>query len=340
MFLCDLGLEAAHLLLLLLAALVALEAAAPAVVVAALELLLAGLHLVGLAGGQGLQLLIILGQVHVAALAGVDHLLLRHAGGGPADVLLRGALGLAPLLGRRLGRLGLLAVGRGRAPLGGRALPGRRGSGGRGLGRLRGLGLVVDVGVDALHALHLVVLGQIVKDDGQLLLLQNLHMVLGGLGVFGQDISHVVGLHAKVLGHLVYTVFIQQMCHLHKARAVDACTNRKTQAHAFHGLPLPCGTRRVSCAFLLEQAAAPITDTFYVFKPHTRRYLSFHAGLSGPGGSFPLIFTLPLRAMRACAPGAAVSGRFPFPPSFFPPVPLSLGGGAQGLCLPSFRFLS
>ena len=93
-----LTLQAAHLLLLLLAALAALEAALA--LVAALELLLAGLHLLGLARSQVFQPLVVLLQIHLAALAGVHHLLLGDAGGGPVRRLL-GRLRLAlGLLGR------------------------------------------------------------------------------------------------------------------------------------------------------------------------------------------------------------------------------------------------
>ena len=195
----DLGLEAAHLFLLLLPALAALEAAAPALV-PALELLLAALHLVGLAGGQLLQPLVVLLQVHVAALAGIHHLFFRHAGGGtaggrlgalPRRLALRRPLALAGRTGRLLG-----------PALGSRLLLGR-GSGGL-LGRL---GLPVDVGVDALDAVHRVVLGQIVEDNGQLAVLQHLHVVLGGLGVFRQDVGDLLGAQVKVLGHLMHAVF-------------------------------------------------------------------------------------------------------------------------------------
>src|SRR5699024_7265240 len=147
-FFGDLQLEPAHLLLLLLAALVAALEVALALV-AALELLLAALHLLGLAGGQVLQTLVVLLQVHVAALARVHHLLLRRPGSGTV------------LLGLGLLRLGC-GLGGGRLVLGGLGsglllrlvghglllLPLRLGCGG-------GLGLPVHVGVDALDALHL-----------------------------------------------------------------------------------------------------------------------------------------------------------------------------------------
>ena len=90
----DLQLETAQALLLLLLALVArpLLAAALALGVASLELLLAAPVLLTLVG-EGLQPLVVLLQVDGSALAGVHHLLLRHAGGGAGLGLLR----LAPL---------------------------------------------------------------------------------------------------------------------------------------------------------------------------------------------------------------------------------------------------
>ena len=50
----------------------------PALVVAALELLLPGLHLGGLARGQLLQLFVVFVQIHAAALPGIHDLLFRH----------------------------------------------------------------------------------------------------------------------------------------------------------------------------------------------------------------------------------------------------------------------
>ena len=61
---------------------------------------------------------------------------------------------------------------------------------------------MVHVGVDGLDGVHLVALGQVLKNDGQLPVGQN----LGGrhilFGVFGQDRGNGFGLHPKVLGHI------------------------------------------------------------------------------------------------------------------------------------------
>ena len=71
---------------------------------------------------------------------------------------------------------------------------------------------MVDVGKDALDALHLVVLGQVVEDEGELVLLQGLHGILGGGGVLGEDVGDLLGGAAKVLGHVTDTVFdVQQI---------------------------------------------------------------------------------------------------------------------------------
>ena len=203
----DLQLETAQALLLLLLALVArpLLAAALALGVASLELLLAAPVLLTLVG-EGLQPLVVLLQVDGSALAGVHHLLLRHAGGGAGLGLLR----LAPLSAGLLPAL----VGLGRSALW-PALPlgSRLGGALLWLGwlRLGRLGLMVDVRKNGLYVLHLVVLGQIVENNGQLPLLQDLHVVLGGLAVFGHDLRDVLGIQLEVLGHLVDTVFVHHI---------------------------------------------------------------------------------------------------------------------------------
>ena len=248
----DLQLELAHLFLLFLAALVA-EGSALAVVVAALDLLLAALHPVGPLRRQGLQMLVVLIQVHVAALAGVHQLLLRYAAGGAV----RGLLGLLVVLAAGLGGLvvvlvlaalpvllaavvSVVSVVTGAAVTGSAVavvsvvavIPAA-------VAVVPSLALlavavapVVPVAVTAavisvvavvaaavlaalggggqggLHVGHLVVLGHILKDDGQLLVAEHLHVVLGGRSVCGQDLGDVLGLLAKVLGYLVYTIFI------------------------------------------------------------------------------------------------------------------------------------
>ena len=192
----DLQLEAAHLLGLLLLALVAgaLLAAALALGVAALELLLAAALLLPL-GGEALQTLVVLIQVHRTAAAGVHHLLGGDAGCGLAlDGLLLGLAASAALLLDRsllaaLGGGGLLAMG---GLLGGSALL----VGGWGLLGLLcgGLGrLMVHILIDGGDGLHLVVLGEILKNNGKLLFGQGLHMVLGGMSVLGKDVHDLLG---------------------------------------------------------------------------------------------------------------------------------------------------
>ena len=235
------------------------KVAALAVVVAALDLLLAALHPVGPLRRQGLQMLVVLIQVHVAALAGVHQLLLRYAAGGAV----RGLLGLLVVLAAGLGGLvvvlvlaalpvllaavvsvvSVVSVVAGAAVTGSAVavvsvaavIP-------VAVAVVSSLALlavavapVVPVAVTAavisivavvsvtaaavlaalggggqggLHVGHLVVLGHILKDDGQLLVAEHLHVVLGGRSVCGQDLGDVLGLLAKVLGYLVYTIFI------------------------------------------------------------------------------------------------------------------------------------
>ena len=70
--------------------------------------------------------------------------------------------------------------------------------------------LLVGVREDHLDAGHLVVLGQIVEDDGQLPVVQNLHVVLGRRGVFGQDLADGLGGQAEILCHLMDSVFFNR----------------------------------------------------------------------------------------------------------------------------------
>ena len=211
----NLQLEAAHPVLLLLAALVA-EGLAPAALLAAplvllLELLLAPPHVLAALVSEVLQPLVILLQVHRRAATGVHHLL----GGDAAGRLLD--RGLALLLGLGLGRgpgalalsgLGLvllLPMGSGRTALR------------LGCGLLFGLGLVVDVGIDLFDGVDLVMLGQILKDNRQLQVGQGLHVVLGGVTVLGQDVHDLLGgqglpLLGKVLGQLMDGIFNHHRC--------------------------------------------------------------------------------------------------------------------------------
>ena len=76
---------------------------------------------------------------------------------------------------------------------------------------------MVDVGVDLLDGVDLVALGQILKDDGQLLVSQGLHMVLGRVAVLGQDVHDLLGgqglpLLCKVLGQLMDGIFNHHRC--------------------------------------------------------------------------------------------------------------------------------
>ena len=245
-FLGDLQLELSHLLSLVLTALVGEHLAALTVLVIA-EFLLAALlgHPLAPLAAQLFQTLVILGQVHVAALAGIHQLFLRHTGGGlsggcgfvqPLGLLGRGLL--RRLLGRLLLRLldgtllrrlrgflllccrsGLLLGLLGRALLhrlgrlllrllrcrlcGLRRLLGRSGLR---LGRLRLLRLIR---IDGGNAGDLIVLGQMLKNDGQLMILQRLHIALGRGGVFVQNFGNHLGGETKVPRHISYSVFFQ-----------------------------------------------------------------------------------------------------------------------------------
>ena len=147
-----------------------------------LELLLAALDVLArVRAGQAVKALVIFAEVHVAAAARVYDALLRHLARDVGLLLLRrrglGLLGLrlgllgrlrlllALLLGRGLLRLSLLRCGL-------RLLR-------RGFRRLRDLEQV-------LHGGALVLLRQILENKGELLILQHLHVVLGGRGVLRQ----------------------------------------------------------------------------------------------------------------------------------------------------------
>ena len=143
--------------------------------------------------GHVLQLLIVLVQIHVGGLAGIHHLLLGHAGHGLLGLLsallialgLRLLLGLLPVLALLSALLGLL------------------------LFRLRLLLLhLCPLGKNGRDAGDLIVLGQILKDERQLPILQCLHMVLGGLGILGQDLRHVLCGDPEILRHLMHSVFV------------------------------------------------------------------------------------------------------------------------------------
>ena len=181
---------------LLLLALVAGEVIVPPLLIAA-ELLLAlwGL-LVPLAAAAGvghiLQFLVVLVQIDVGGLAGVHHLPLGHAGHGLLGLL---RLGRAALLGLAALALTLYRRGCVLRRLGG------------GLLRLLLLRLGA-LGEDHRDAAYRVVLGQILKDQAQLPVLQHLHMIFGRFGVLGQDLRDLLRGHAEVLGHLMHSVFV------------------------------------------------------------------------------------------------------------------------------------
>ena len=179
----DLQPQAAQPVGLLLLALVALGTAAAARLAADLLLAL-GLALVpaavaGAGVGHILELLVILVHVHGRGLAGVHHLGLGHTADG---LLLR----LGFLFRLRLLAGGLLLSG------GLRLLLGRLGS----------------IGVNRLDAGNLVVLGQTLKDQRQLPISQNLHVVFGRLGILGQNLRDLLGGDAEVLRHLMHSVFV------------------------------------------------------------------------------------------------------------------------------------
>ena len=111
--------------------------------------------------------------------------------------LLLGLLGRALL--HRLGRLWLLRC---------RLCALRRllGRSGLRLGRLRLLRLIR---IDGGNAGDLIVLGQMLKNDGQLMILQRLHIALGRGGVFVQNFGNHLGGETKVPRHISYSVFFQ-----------------------------------------------------------------------------------------------------------------------------------
>jgi hypothetical protein len=58
------------------------------------------------------------------------------------------------------------------------------------------------------------VLGQVLKHDGQLLIGEGLHVVLGGMAILGQDVHDFLGRQrlsvlGKILGQLMDGIFYQ-----------------------------------------------------------------------------------------------------------------------------------
>ncbi len=195
----DLQTQLAEPVSLFLLALAAGEAVVAALVIAEFLLALRGLLLPLAAAGAGvrhiLQLLVVLVQIHVGGLAGIHHLLLGHAGHG--------------LLHRLGGLLGGLTGGSrtlcGPVALLRRGGPGRLLALGRGRLLLRGLGAL---GEDDRDIGDRVVLGQILKDEAELPILQHLHVILGRFGVLGQDLRDLLGGDPEILGHLMHSVFV------------------------------------------------------------------------------------------------------------------------------------
>ena len=81
------------------------------------------------------------------------------------------------------------------------------------------------------------ILGQPVKDDGQLPVRQHLHMVLGSRAVLGQDLRNGLGGEAEVLRHLMDSVFFNsQMKHLVLFLSRSPFENRRTLRRLSDGL--------------------------------------------------------------------------------------------------------
>ena len=197
----DLQPQLAHAVGLLLLALVGHGAVLALLGVAelllALQLILVTAAAAVAAVSHILQLLVVFVQVHIGGLAGIHHLLLGHAGHGLLGlvivvIIVAAAVGLIVL---RLGIALLLALGL--VVLLGLLL----------LLRLLGLGLGA-LGKHRGDAVDLVVLGQILKDEAELPILQHLHMVLRRLGILGQDLRNVLRGNAEILRHLMHSVFV------------------------------------------------------------------------------------------------------------------------------------
>ena len=236
-----LALQALHLLLLLLTALAAEGLGALLGLFGQLLLLrAAGLHALGLGVDQLIDVVVVLGEVDITRAAGVDavHLL---------DLALRG-LGRLVALGLRLARcrgrlrgfrLGLLRLFRG-------------GLLGRLARRLLGAERLLDI-------IHLMVLRHVFKNDGQLLIAQHLHVVLGRGAVFGQDLGDRLGGDAEVLGDLMHAVFILY-CHgqlllytvlrCGRTGCVERDAPRRARTHLMRGFARRCAAHKT--AFLYQ----------------------------------------------------------------------------------------
>ena len=227
----DLQLEPAHLLLLLLTTLVGEGLLAPLFAAGVAELLLALLlHGAASLGGpvsDVLQTLVVLLQIHVGGLPGVHHLFLRDAAHGLGRLLrlLRTLLGLAllALLAALSGLLGPSALLTALTLLGLTALLALLAT--ALASALTALGLVgltllldgllflllIDLGEDCLNAGRRVLLGEAVENHRQLTGLQYLHVVFRCRGILGEDLRDGLGGQAEILGHLVHSVFVDDI---------------------------------------------------------------------------------------------------------------------------------
>ena len=61
---------------------------------------------------------------------------------------------------------------------------------------------------DFLHVIHRMLLGHIIKNQIQFIVLQNLHVILRRGEIFCHHIGDVLGIYAKILSDFMYTVFI------------------------------------------------------------------------------------------------------------------------------------
>ena len=169
----------------------------------ALQLILVAAAAAAAAGAVGhvLQLFVVLVQIYVGGLAGIHHLLLGHAGHGLLGlvvIIVVAAVAIVIGVGLVVLRLGIALLLRLRLVVL--------------LGLLLRLRLLL-LGLGALgkhrgDAGDLVVLGQILENERQLPILQHLHMVLGGLGILGQDLRNVLCGDAEILRHLMHSVFV------------------------------------------------------------------------------------------------------------------------------------
>ena len=75
---------------------------------------------------------------------------------------------------------------------------------------------MVDISIDRFNGVNLVILSQILKDDGQLLVGQGLHMVLRRVSILGQDVHDRLG--GQVLASLfkILCYFMERIFYHHR----------------------------------------------------------------------------------------------------------------------------